>query len=57
VGPAAKWQAHHQNHRRMAKNERYKSWMVEDSRFCGSMAKTKLEQKLDGQIDLFLLLK
>jgi hypothetical protein len=27
----------------------FKSWMVEDSRFCGSIAKTKLGQELDGQ--------
>jgi hypothetical protein len=27
----------------------FKNWMVEDSRFCGLMAKTKLEGELDGQ--------
>jgi hypothetical protein len=27
----------------------FMSWVVEDSRFCGSMAKTKLRQELDSQ--------
>jgi hypothetical protein len=27
----------------------FESWMVENFRFCGSMAKTKLRQELDGQ--------
>jgi hypothetical protein len=29
--------------------------MVEDSRFCDSMTKTKLGQELDAKIDFFLI--
>jgi hypothetical protein len=38
-----------QNGRMVKKMNGSKSWMIEDSRFCSSMDKTKLEQELDGQ--------
>jgi hypothetical protein len=31
----------------------FKSWMVEDTLFCSSMAKIKLSQELDGKNGLF----